>query len=407
MTDEVARLVLRHNYGQSQILSLGEIQAASRINDHRRLIQQLERAGRLNRELEQLPSDEQLDALAREGLGLSRPESAVLLAHSKLWLCDQLIADGIADNDDLLPLLQEYFPTAVRERFGGMLEQHPLRAELLATHLTNQLCNRMGETFISYLQSETRCSALEALRAYVAAGRLLDVDSLWRGLESIECEIDESLFRSQLTSIQDLIERTALWLLRQPQQTRATAQHPTFANDIQRLLDALPGLIDSELQAPLQRESERLTVAGLPQALADRLALLPAVYPLLSVLTLSRSSNQGPEAAAAVYFALEGELQLEPLRRAIASLPERNLWQRKARATLAREVDGAQLQICRWVLDSTADAAPGARLAQWQQSTDPLLGNLRQTFAEVRCSETPDLAMLSVATRELCNLKPF
>uniref|UniRef100_UPI000A5C9A1A NAD-glutamate dehydrogenase domain-containing protein n=1 Tax=Marinobacterium profundum TaxID=1714300 RepID=UPI000A5C9A1A len=69
MTEDIARLVLRHSYGQCQILSAANQVAPRRINDHRRLMQQLERAGRLNRDLEYLPSDEQLDELARNGLG--------------------------------------------------------------------------------------------------------------------------------------------------------------------------------------------------------------------------------------------------------------------------------------------------------------------------------------------------
>ncbi|NVK41993.1 MAG: NAD-glutamate dehydrogenase, partial [Oceanospirillaceae bacterium] len=403
MTEEVAELVLRHNYGQSQILSLGETQAASRLNDHRRLIHELENAGRLNRELEQLPSDEELDALAREGQGLSRPETAVLLAHSKLWLCDQLIDAGIADDGDLLPLLRQYFPSAVREGFGTALEQHPLRTELLATHLTNQLCNRLGETFVSYLQSETRCSALEALRACVSACRILGADDLWRGLEAIEREIDDDLFRAQLGAIQDLIERTALWLLRHTEETPASVV--VFADDIRDLLHALPDLLDEEDAQAIKLERERLLVAGLQEPLATSLARLPLLYPLLSLLSLSRSCGQMPATTAGLYFALEKALQLKPMRHSIALLPERDLWQRKARATLAREVDGAQLQLCRWILECTDDGAAVERLAQWQSSAGARLDNLYQTFAEIRSCDTPDLAMLSVAVRELGSLQ--
>src|SRR3712207_6386814 len=52
MTEEVARLVLRDNYQQTQALSNAVAQAASMVDVHARYIRALEHAGKLNRELE-------------------------------------------------------------------------------------------------------------------------------------------------------------------------------------------------------------------------------------------------------------------------------------------------------------------------------------------------------------------
>ncbi|GGB87949.1 NAD-glutamate dehydrogenase [Marinobacterium zhoushanense] len=409
MTDDVARLVLRHNYGQSQILSLDERQSPSRINDHRRLIQLLEKEGRLNRELEQLPGDDALDLLSREGQGLSRPEIAVLLAHSKLWLCDRLIAEGLAEDESLAKQLPEYFPEAIRQRYTDALAHHPLRAELLATHLTNRLCNRMGETFVSYLQSETNCRAIDAVHAFETSNRIFDIDNLWTQLEALEYRIPDDLFRDQLSTIQDLLERTALWLARQPRHELSDQEQvDAFATEISRLIEHLPELLDTEELEQQQLLRDRLAAAGTPAALAARLATLGYQYPLLAVARLSRNRGESSPVTAALHFALEQRLQLKALRHRIAALPERDLWQRKARAALAREVDDYQLQLCHWILDTTAaDAEPGQRLDQWQQGVAQQLNNLEQILSEVRVNESPDLAMLSVAVRKLGSLQPL
>ena len=55
MTEDVARLVLKDNYEQTETLSLAEAQAASMLDVHARLIRSLEQAGKLDRELESLP----------------------------------------------------------------------------------------------------------------------------------------------------------------------------------------------------------------------------------------------------------------------------------------------------------------------------------------------------------------
>ncbi len=65
MTDEVAELVLRDNYDQARALGTREVQAASLLPVHRRMITELERSGRLDRALEALPTDEELAAAAR------------------------------------------------------------------------------------------------------------------------------------------------------------------------------------------------------------------------------------------------------------------------------------------------------------------------------------------------------
>ena len=73
MTDDVARLVLRNNYRQTQALSLAARQAPSMLGVHARLIQHLEQSGRLSRELESLPSEEVLAERGAAGAGSSRP----------------------------------------------------------------------------------------------------------------------------------------------------------------------------------------------------------------------------------------------------------------------------------------------------------------------------------------------
>ncbi len=406
MTDEVAALVLQHNYGQSQILSLSSGQAASRINDHRRLIQQLEHAGRLNRALECLPGDEQLDELTRSGQGLTRPEIAVLLAYSKLWLCDQLAADGIGQDPDLSGELAAYFPTAIRQRFGDALQQHPLQAELLATHTTNLVINRMGETFVTYVQSEAHCSALNAVRAFVAACRIFDIETLWQGLELLENQLDDLLFRDLLARIQDLLERTTLWLLRRHGSSIRVSDCTTvFAGKVTELVLQLPADLETDEQIRIQALRDALIAAGVPAILAERLVTLPYLYTGLEVMHLSQRSAQDPRQAASIYFALDKILALKPLRRAVAALPEQTLWQRKARAALAHEVDSAQILTCARILESTAACASlGERLDQWQQQSLNALDKLQQTFSDVCSNETPDLSMLSVAVRELGSL---
>jgi glutamate dehydrogenase len=82
MTDEVAALVLRDNYLQSQAISVTAAQGVAMLPAQGRLMRDLERSGRLQRRLEHLPDDVELAELQASGQGLTRPEIAILLAYA-------------------------------------------------------------------------------------------------------------------------------------------------------------------------------------------------------------------------------------------------------------------------------------------------------------------------------------
>ena len=110
MTDEVAQLVLRDNYLQTQALSRATSQGIEYLDDQARFLRLLERQGRLDRAVEFLPDDEALKERFATKQGLTRPETAVLMAHAKMWLYDILLASDLPDDPRLINDLVRYFP---------------------------------------------------------------------------------------------------------------------------------------------------------------------------------------------------------------------------------------------------------------------------------------------------------
>ena len=83
MTDEVAELVLNNNYRQAQAIALAHSESLKRTSEYRRLISSMEQQGKLDRELEFLPVDEQIVERKVNQQGLTRPELAVLISYAK------------------------------------------------------------------------------------------------------------------------------------------------------------------------------------------------------------------------------------------------------------------------------------------------------------------------------------
>ncbi|HSH57065.1 MAG TPA: NAD-glutamate dehydrogenase, partial [Halomonas sp.] len=76
MTDEVSELVLLGNYRQTQALALAELLSQQGVGPFRRFISELEAAGQLDRELEFLPTDEELQERSANQQGMLLPELA-------------------------------------------------------------------------------------------------------------------------------------------------------------------------------------------------------------------------------------------------------------------------------------------------------------------------------------------
>src|SRR5205807_1623523 len=125
------------------------------LDAHQRFIEFLEKTGRLNRPLEFLPDDDEIAERRARGGGLTSPERAVLLAYSKIWLYDELLASPLPDDPWVATALSRYFPRALRERYANHMTQHPLKREIIATHIINSMVNRVGSTFIHRLMEAT------------------------------------------------------------------------------------------------------------------------------------------------------------------------------------------------------------------------------------------------------------
>ena len=112
-----------------------------------------------------LPDEAELGQRALSGTGLTRPELAVLLAHAKLSLHDQLLASDVPDDAYLGRELYAYFPKLLARRHEETIAGHRLRREVIATVLANQMINRGGPAYLLEMTHATSADAAKVARA--------------------------------------------------------------------------------------------------------------------------------------------------------------------------------------------------------------------------------------------------
>jgi glutamate dehydrogenase len=398
MQDEVAQLVLRDNYEQAQAIYISGAQVNSMREVHIRYLNQLEASGALNRELEALPTSE---ALAERQGGLTLPELAILLSYTKNVLAEELLATDLPEDPNLAGELAAYFPTRLRERFAEQLQRHPLRREIIAGRVVNDLVNHCGTTFAFRLQDETGAGADDVVRAYTAARELFGMRSLWSEIESLDGKVPAQTQVSMFLKLRVPLERSARWLLRNRRRPLNISEIVArFGPGTSALVDALPSLDPSGREV-----AEGLATSGFPQQLAEHLAFADSLVPTLYVAEIAADSGVDPRPVAEVYFALGDWLDLNWLRERIVALPRDDRWEAMARAALRDDVYAEQAALTAEVMRSGSDGLSARdRIATWAAEHKDALERCLHVLGDIKAGAAADLAHLSVALREIRNL---
>jgi glutamate dehydrogenase len=406
MADEVTEAVLLDNYRQVQALSVTESHAADVLDEHLRLIKALERGGDLDRKLEFLPSDKDLAERRATGRGLTRPELAVLLAYSKVTTKETLLASDVPEDPYLSDDLERYLPAKLREPFRGQVRRHPLRREIIATHVTNSMVNRVGSTFVHRLGEETGAAAPDIARAYTVAREVFEARRLWKDIGHLDHLVPAEVQTALMADGRRLVERTTRWLLRnrhQPLDIAAEVSH--FGSGIAALGQELPKLLAPDDAQALARACERFGAQGVPADLATRVASLDALYSGLDIIEVASSGEETVEAVAAVFFALGARLDLHWLRDQINGLPAESHWQTLAKGALGDDLSSEQRQLTAQALRYQA-VGPDveAMIDAWVSDNRSAVSRCEAMLEDLKQVDAVDVAMLSVALREIRSL---
>jgi glutamate dehydrogenase len=398
MTDEVGHLVLRDNYEQTQAISVTHTLGEAVLDDQARFMRALERAGKLDRALEGLPDDETIGDRHAAHVGLTRPELAVLMAYSKINLYADLLASDLPDDPLLIEDLVLYFPAPLRERFRAAMERHRLRREIVATVLTNNFLNRMRPASYWLLTEESGKPASDVARAFTIIREAFDLRMIWSDIEALDNKLPARVQTEMMVEVMRLVERAVKWLLRSGYEKLDIAasvaeMQPCIAQLWERLDDVLPAPVLAMVKA---RQGE-LEADGLPERLAYRVASLGVMAAALDIVRLARGRRV--EDVARVYFGLGTRFGLEKLRNAGSAIAAETPWQKAAVAAVIDDLYQYQSTLASKVIGD----ANGARdpVESWLAPRLRVVERVDQLMNDVRAAQSVDLAMLTVASRQL------
>lgn len=401
MTDDVAKLVLRDNYLQTEILRYASTRASELFSINVNFIEKLEKRGELDRAVEFLPSNQEIEERIRKNKGLTTPELSVLLSYSKIVLDREILNSNLLDGTEFNELLFKYFPKYLQDNYVANIENHYLRKEIIATSIANLVTNRMGITFVSRFEDEFKTSISNIIKAFWVVYKLLDAESVFAEIEALDNKVLADVQVELLIQLKKSLERTTRWLLRKIKDgSKILPLISDYYSEIKHLIEILPSITAAADYPKVKVIEDKLLAANIPNKLVGFIARTSILPQLFDIVMISRETKRPYENLAANYFYLGQVLRMDWLRKSLIALPENNKWQALSRSALLADGYAIYSAFIKNVIHSS-DINDKNFAKTWIARESDKIAQINQMLDELQSYKSVDLAMLSAAVREL------
>jgi glutamate dehydrogenase len=337
----------------------------------------------------------------RAGLGMERPELAVLLAYAKRSLTDALLESGLPDDPALEADLRGYFPAAVVERLGHLLGEHPLRRELIATIAANNAVDALGPTFVSRLVTEQGAEPAAVVRAYRIAREVTGADARWDAIERLERSVDRAVQWGLMDDVDWLVEATTRWYLASAPGADLAAAIATGRAGFERLAAALPTIDSDERRDQREHLAAELLARGVPERMAHGHAALAALVHAPDAIAVAQTTGRPVEDVARAFMRLGAELRLAWLEDEIEALPAATRMQRWAAQAVRDDVLDARRRLAQRALLDAPDAEAEDAVATFLAARAGACARMSAFARALNVEGAADLAGLTLAVRQL------
>lgn len=406
MTDEVAKLVLRDNYQQTQSLSLQELLAVEHINLHAELVRDLEKSGLIRRALEGLPDEEGFARMVRDGQGLTRPELSVLTSYVKIVLYQRILDSGIPDAPAMEGLLFEYFPKAL-QKYEDEIRAHKLRREIIATQIVNTLVNRMGAVFVASRVSKTGERDEEVIKAFLIVLDSYGLNDIWQKIEALDNRVPSHVQLSALKEVFSVVKRAVTWFLRYGGESLDVEEAvAAFRPGIDTLRKSVRQMVPADVRARMEQTEGKLTESGMPQAIAADIAVMKLLSSASDIVNISRKTDDDVAEIAPAYFMVGERLGLDWLRQQVSGIVPANAWQARVMGGLMDDFFIHQAAITAAIFASVSrkTRVDAKLIDQWFGKHAEMVAKIGQIVDDLRGQPKVELEMLVLVSQRIGQL---
>jgi len=405
MTDDVANLVLRNNYLQTQAISMAEMLSASRLEELARLITDLERTGELDRDLEFLPDEGEIEDRRTRKQGLTRPELAVVLSYAKIDLYNGLIESDATLTDFLQIDPQRYFPDKLRRRYVDLIPDHRLSRQILATLIANDIVNRMGPAFIKRAQVDTGANIVTVARAYETARIICRARPMLKEVEALDHVISAKTQMGMMFEVSRTLRHACYWLIEQyGDELDIVKTVGRFKDGMARFYSRSNSYVSKAARARIEQAEQHWLQMGVPDKLASKISLLLLTRAALDIVDLAADRRRDVIESARLYSAFNDGLAIHFLHDSVEDLHVTGRWQAMARSNLREDIYKIRRELGDKLLTNRGKSDPRDVARRWLAKREAGVLKYKHMIAEMKLRGNIDFATLSVAAQELRDL---
>ena len=402
MTNNVADLVLRNNYQQTQAISMAAHNSYEKLTRHTALIEHLENTFGLDRKIEYLPSNQSLEERARNHNGLTTPELSTLISYTKIKLYQDLVDSNIPDDPTFQEWMVEYFPTLIQKKYQNEMSSHRLRREIIATQLSNSIVNRMGPTYVMNQTLRTGAPACTIARVYFVVREIFNIRDLYEKIEALDNKASALSQIEAMDNIASFIDYATTWFLKHYRIDNLKEEGlietgKRYKKGVTNILNSLETLLPESSLLFIAEGQERYIQAGFPNDIARQIAILPILNTVCDIVRISEEQNQNIQTVAKVYFGLNETFSFVWLRDQARALHPESRWEAETLKGIVDRLYVTQAKLTkRIVRESCHDKkCPSKPVDKWLEKNYDSARPVIDIIKKLRDAEHPDFAMLT------------
>lgn len=401
MTDDVAELVLRDNYLQSQAISLAKSSSIKQLDSFERYLDELEKSANLDRELEFLPNDEALADRAEKSLGLTRPENSVLIAYAKMSLFDSLMDSDFLDDPYLEKYLSMSFPERLSVKYKKEMLNHQLRKPIIAKVLCNDIVNRGG---IQAIKEETGASGAEIARAAIITSEVFELDTMWNRIEALDYIAPATIQMLMLMDVEEFARRQTIWFLnntdsKQPLKTIIDNYKPGITE-----LFKMDAVAQSSADDSFIGKKNMYAEQNVDEDLAQLIASLDIKTAACDLVQVAKELGIDVTEVAKAYFKFGDDLGFDWLRGQAELVETSDHWDRLAVNSILGDLQDQQKILTRTALNGSKGKECEKAAEKWLKDNNLATLRVKKLLQDFQNAGTINVTKMGFAARQIRNV---
>ncbi|WP_316353229.1 NAD-glutamate dehydrogenase [Candidatus Trichorickettsia mobilis] len=399
MTNQVESLVLMDNYKQTQAITITQLSTALNIEMFSQLISGLEEEKLLDRAVEFLPDTAELAKRSIAKEHLTRPELAILLSYSKMSVCNELVNAKLTEDKYFETYLIDYFPQIMRDKFQAEILSHPLKNEIIRTVVTNKIVNQLSGPIINTIKRETGGVVCDIVRAYIIVCCIFDLDNLWKSIESLGTNVNNTIKIDMLSELAKIMRRGSSWFIR-------NLEHPIdilktineFAEPARHLNSIIASLLLGEAKRKFDDRIEKYTAAGVELRISHAIATVDSLVSAFDIIYVAKQTNISAAEVAKLYFAVGNRFNIDWLRKSCEKQIDDSYWNRLSIQSLKDDLYDKQRRLLVKIINQSPIA--NIDLDQWLNNYQGIANIFFNFVEKIKLQEDVNLNMMILANKK-------